>query len=364
MGKRLLEGVNPADRAQKRQKLGKLSELTVQPSTRIRYDGAIDAFLTFLNHNSLSLPSQRDRLDPLVCEFIEHLWSSGGGRGRASDCVAGLQDRDPKIRGHLPGAWRLLKTWSINEIPNRAPPIPEHVLHSMIGWGTFHGHHGFAVSLAVGFYGMLRTGELLAIRKSDFLVDPGGRKVLLSLGLTKAGKRAGAAESIVLAHDAVVKPLLHWIKIASANAALTPPPYRWRSLFNQALDSLGIISFEFRPYSLRRGGATWWFSRHHSLDKILIQGRWQAAKTARMYINEGLAILAQIKLPRNHPSLKPFLKVYNASSIQPSFTTLEPPSGRAGGRGRKGKKAKRNNSSQRKMFMGVIFFRGCFPLRL
>lgn len=347
MNKRLLEGATPADRAQKRQQLGKLSELTVQPATRLRYQSAIDAFLHFLHQNSLVLPTQRDLLDPLVCEFIEHLWSSGGGRGRASDCVAGLQNHDPKIRGHLPGAWRLLKTWSINEVPNRAPPLPEHVLHSMVGWATFHGHHGFAVSLLVGFYGMLRTGELLTIYRKDFMVDEGGRKVLLALGWTKGGKRAGAAESVVLGHDAVVKPLLRWMKLTSSATPLTPSPPKWRSLFNQAIVSLKITSFEFRPYSLRRGGATWWFSKHHSLDKILLQGRWQAAKTARMYINEGLSILAQIKLPSNHPSLKPFLTVYRTSFIQPTFSTLEPPSGRAGGRGKKGKKAKSTKSSRK-----------------
>ena len=115
MPKRILEGMTP----EKRQRLGPLRNLTVQPGTRKRYDRAIDDFLKFLKFNQLSLPKQREKLDGLVCEFIEHLWSSGQGRAHGSDCVAGLQDMDPKIRGHLPGAWRLLKTWAVNEIPNR-----------------------------------------------------------------------------------------------------------------------------------------------------------------------------------------------------------------------------------------------------
>ena len=345
MPKRILEAATPAARASKRQQLGTLKQLTVQPSTRARYTQAVDEFLAFLRGNALTLPSKRDKLDPLVCDFLEHLWASGSGRAKGSDCVAGLQDQDPKLRGQLPGAWRLLKTWAVNEIPNRAPPLPEHVLLSMVGWATFHGYHSFAVSLLVGFYGMLRTGEILGVKRKDFMSDPSGRKVLLSLGLTKGGKRTGAAESVVLAHDLVVQPLLHWMKIAVPSSTLTPSPAKWRSLFTKALESLNIVEFGFRPYSLRRGGATWWFSKHHSLDRILLQGRWQAAKTARLYINEGLAILAELKLPPRDKRLTAFLTIHRNSFIRPSFTTLEPPDGRSGGRGRQAK----HKFSRRKM---------------
>ena len=334
MGKRILEGSNPTERANKRRALGTLRQLTVQPSTKARYQKAIDSFLLFLRTNSLVLPTQRERLDPLVCDFLEHLWYQGQGRAVGSDCVAGLQDMDPKIRGHLPGAWRLLKTWAMNEVPNRAPPIPEHLLHSMCGWACFHGHFAFAVSLLIGFYGMLRTGEVLGCRRNHFLAEASGRRVVLSLGLTKGGKRMGAAESVILAHDILLPPLLRWMNKAKSGDPLTVSPARWRKLFNDALEALKVTSFGFRPYSLRRGGATWWFSKHHSLDRILVQGRWQAAKTARVYINEGLAVLAELRLPVNDPRLTPFLTVFKSHLLKPSFSTLEPPSGRVGGRGR------------------------------
>ena len=188
MPKRILEAMTPGGRAEKRQRLGPLRSLTVQPSTRKRYDRAIDDFLKFLKDNQLSLPKQRERLDPLVGDFLEHLWASGQGRAHGSDCVAGLQDMDPKLRGQLPGSWRLLQTWAINEIPNRAPPLPEHVVHAMCGWSVLKGHYSFAISLLLGFYGMLRTGELLEVRRKDLMGDPSGRRIVLSLGLTKGGK--------------------------------------------------------------------------------------------------------------------------------------------------------------------------------
>ena len=120
-----------------------------------------------------------------MCDYLEHLWSTGVGRGQANDTVAGLQDIQPNLRHHLPGAWRLLKTWAVNEIPNRAPPIPEQVVQAMAGWAFFHGHNSFGVSLILGFYTMLRSGELLGLRSSHLLCSPKEKQVLVSLGMTK-----------------------------------------------------------------------------------------------------------------------------------------------------------------------------------
>lgn len=100
----------------------------MQPATKRRYQLATDQFLTFLRAEGKTLPKQKDLLDPLTCEYIEHLCSSGAGRALACDTPAGLQDLQPSLKSHLPGAWRLLRTWSVNEVPNRAPPLPEHVL--------------------------------------------------------------------------------------------------------------------------------------------------------------------------------------------------------------------------------------------
>ena len=310
MPKRVLEGATQSARAQQRQKLGRLRDLTVQPATKARYTKAVDAFLTFLHENHLTLPKQRHHLDPLVCDFLEHLWAHGYGRAQASDTLAGLQDSDAKLKGHLPGAWRLLKTWHVNEVPNRAPPLPEHVLHAMVGWSFFHQHFSFGVSLLLGYYAMLRTGELLGLRSSHVSCTRNSTKVVISLGLTKGGKRHGAAESCVVGYDMVVAFLRQWKALASPTTPFASNPPSWRNLFNQALQALKLEQFGFRPYSLHRGGATWWFAKHHSLDQILVQGRWQTPKTARIYLNEGLAVLAELQLPTSHPSLLPFLSVF------------------------------------------------------
>ena len=335
--RKFVEAKEPRERAEQRQKLGTLRELTVQPATRRRYDNATQQFFNFLQTNQLELPKQKALLDGLVCDYVEHLWSSGAGRALANDTLAGLQDLQPSIRGHLAGAWRLLKTWSVNEIPNRAPPLPEQVVLAMAGWGFFNGHYSFGVSLLIGFYTMLRSGELLHLNSSHILVAPQDRQVLISLGLTKGGKRQGAAESVIFGYDQAVAMVKRWKQIATSATPLVTSASKWRSLFSESLSALGLERFSFRPYSLRRGGATFWFGKHHNLDRILIQGRWQAQRTARIYLNEGLAALAQTQINFKHPSIASYLQIYSYTVKQCSFSTLEPrtPSvRRAGGRGR------------------------------
>ena len=113
MPKRRLEGMTQQARAKVRKQLGTLQQLTVQPATKARYDKAVDCSLHFLKQNHLGLPSQRQALAPLLCEYLERLWSEGFGRAS----VGGLQDFDVRLRGHLQGSWRLSKTWSVNESP-------------------------------------------------------------------------------------------------------------------------------------------------------------------------------------------------------------------------------------------------------
>ena len=311
MGKKglILQGRSKEERAKQRQQLGSLRSLTVQPATKKRYDAALNKFFDFLKYENISLPTQKVQMDGLLSEYIEHLWRSGEGRALASDTVAGLQDLEPHLKGGLPTVWRLLKVWNQNELPCRAPPMPEPVLHAMVGRAIFKNETMFALSLLVGFYGMMRTGEILSLTSKQVEVSDLHSPAVIALGLTKSGKRQGAAESITVSVFDVVRRLLQWKQ--SPSKLLTKSSGCWRAKFSEFLTELGLDQFQFRPYSLRRGGATFWFAKHGSLDRLLIQGRWQAAKTARIYINSGLAAMAEMQLPL--AKLRGYQNIYQKS---------------------------------------------------
>lgn len=259
----------------------------------------------------------------------------GEGRALACDTVAAVQDLYPFLRGHLPGAWRLLKTWSSNELPNRAPPLPLEALRAMSGHALFANQPLFALSLLLGFHGLLRAGELLGIRKQH-VVQAGPRSpAVISLGLTKSGKRAGASESVTIREEETLRRLWQWLMTPDSPTLLCGTAHSWRKAFNDCLSSCHL---DFRPYSLRRGGATMYFGRHGSLDRLLVQGRWASSKTARIYINEGLAVLAELRIAFNRTA-QAYQRQFR-KSLQSPLPNLEPhPKGRPGGRG-KGKKRK------------------------
>ena len=347
MPKRHLEGKTKEQRIKARRELGSLKSLTVQPTTRARYDKALQRFFKFLEDENLTLPKQKAQMDPLISDYVEFLWSSGEGRALAADTVAGLQDTQPQLRGYLQGTWRLLRTWNASEIPNRAPPMPIEVLDAMVGHALFHNRPLFALSLLLGFYGLLRTGEILGLSKKHLAVASRDTAVLVSLGLTKGGKRQGAAESVKVAVEDVIRRCKQWLDAPVSPQNLTEAPHVWRKTFSDTLESLGFTSLELRPYSLRRGGATFQFRQEGSFDRLMVHGRWQALRTTRLYINEGMAILAELAIPWT--GLSRTLRRQYLTSLKHPLPMLEPlPKGRAGGVGRRIRKTAKKAENQPK----------------
>lgn len=208
---------------------------------------------------------------------------------------------------------------------------------------------------------MLRTGELLNLSKDDFSLSVRTSVVVIALGLTKAGKRTGTAESVTFTHELAVKVVRRWLQLASPNQRLVVSHAKWRTLFSTALFELKLTSFNFRPYSMRRGGATFYFGRHGSLDRVMVQGRWQAARTARMYLNESQAALAEMKFDSLNKFLAPFVSTLFKTSLA-TIQTLEPAkNARSGGRGKvvssskskrpKRSKAKKGKAKKRNFFL-------------
>ena len=134
-------------------------------------------------------------------------------------------------------------------------PSPRQRFHAMVGWSFLHGHYGFGISLLLAFYGMLRTGEVTEVRNSNIFMKSASSPAVVSLGLTKSGKRAGAAESVTITADAALKWLWQWKSLAVPSARFVESVSAWRTLFKTAVAALEITLFEFRPYTPCVGGA-------------------------------------------------------------------------------------------------------------
>ena len=122
-----------------------------------------------------------------------------------------------------------MKTGATHETPSRAPPMTEPVLQAMVGWAVAQEHYTFALNLLVAFYGLLRTGELLAIQAWQVHMTSPLQPAVTNLGLTKSDKRQGAAESVTLTEKHVLQHLWAWKRRVAPHTFLTLKPHAWRS---------------------------------------------------------------------------------------------------------------------------------------
>ena len=175
------------------------------------------------------------------------------------------------------------------------------------------------------------------------VTSPRGPAVI-SLGLTKSGKRQGAAESVVVHVEDVCRRLFQWVQEKPKHSLIAGPAHKWRKQFADALEALAFDKWDFRPYSLRRGGATQSFSQHGAFDKLLVAGRWQSQKTAKIYVNQGLAVLVELKVVWT-PFSKQLRRQY-LRSLTAQLPPLEPvsPSSQARGRRKVQKRHQKNDA--------------------
>lgn len=298
--RRVIDGNAKLERAKQRRVLGTLSSLVVTARTAKRYDDAVRQLFAFMKTEKIRLPSLFTEFDDIVCQYIELCWHEGEGRSLVSNTLAGLQHFCPAIRHHLPCSWRLVSAWQRHELPARAAPFTRSILLAVAGKAMKDGDAVLSVALLVAFEGMLRTGELFNLACKDCVVTDDGKSVVLNLGMTKGGARRGAAESVVL-YDPLTVDLLR-ARVSRAppyEKLVNMPSAAFRQKFNSLCNSLDMGDIGYKPYSLRRGGTTHHFQTHASMSSTCVRGRWGDEKTARVYINEGLAALASTRLSPN-----------------------------------------------------------------
>ena len=263
-------------RAAQRRQLGPLLHQKISNLTRKRYNKSCQWFLWWLQMQGLCISSET-HLDFVVQDYIEELWNCNAGLDCAQNTVAGiLHFMRHSVRLH--GAWRLLNTWKRAEPPARAPPIPEVVLHAAAMQALLDGDASMAVSLLIFFHAFIRTGELLLLQTSHMFVDHVGN-VVLALGRTKSGKRKGEDEYAILDAEPIASIVTHYLRMhPGVQPIIGREPHRWRKDFDLLLQKVGVAFLQYRPYSLRRGGATNALMEGMTLSVACDRGRWAQGK--------------------------------------------------------------------------------------
>ena len=155
----------------------------------------------------------------------------------------------------------------------------------------------YVVLLSLGFHAMLRTEEVLSVRTFQFTLNASEIGVL-ALPWTKTGGRRGQQEMVTIDDGHVGRLILALIKLIPAGETLLRGnSQQFRTFFSQAAAVLKVGYVNYRPYSLRRGGATHDFVHHKSLGRTVVRGRWSHQRVSRIYIQDGMAVQTQLQLP-------------------------------------------------------------------
>ena len=277
-----------------RQRRGTLKDKLISPTTHDRYTKAVKRHLTFVKRYHKEWPRTKPRLDTVTSEFIEMLWEEDEPLSYASDALSGLQFFMPGLRKHLPCSWRLIGAWKRAEIPDRASPFLPAFAVAVAAFAAFTPSESLAI--LVGFHALLRTGEILGLQWRHFEINLLQNLGILCLPSTKSGKRRNEVESVTLT-DNVLLNLLH---LASAHFEpgrflVERPAGAFRALFEQAVLAAKLPAGTWKPYSIRRGGATQHFREHGSMDATALRGRWANLRTCRIYVNEANASLSHLR---------------------------------------------------------------------
>ena len=278
-------------------------------------------------------------LDKCVEGYISHLFLAHSGHKKqlAINTVYGLYLVQPELRGLLKRSEQLLHGWD-----RVAPAVP----HPPLTWPltlliavTLARSNlvDCAIATLVSFDGLLRVGELVAIRVQDVstLRDLRlGAASTASRQFTQAGVSARSRVCIRLANTKTGKN--QWCELytpevgslltslianrePSAFAFCFPSSQRaayFRQAMTQACISLNLTQSHYTPHSLRHGGATHAHTHlSQSIEHIMHRGRWQSNTTCRSYIQSGAAALLTQQLP-------PALSRLACAMLVDWFTTL------------------------------------------
>jgi hypothetical protein len=272
--------------------------LAVSEVTRRRYALALEEFMNWRRRENHAWPRTFDGLDLLVAEFVEWGWLEGLPKNGVANVLSSLQHHAPILKKKLPEAWRRYSSWCKREVASRAAPLSAELVVGAAGWCFQQGDASMGLSLLVSFQCLLRTGELFLLQKQHIVVGADLRTAVLSLGYTKSGKRTGETEHVTLDDSRLVRLLANHLQDKEPHYLLIGrSPSQWRARFSKVMNIFDINKrANFKPYSLRQGGATHLYSTTLNLSLLTTRGRWASAPTARLYVDEAAVQLNALAL--------------------------------------------------------------------
>ena len=185
----------------------------------------------------------------------------------------------------------MLRAWGKTEIPNRACPMTLLVVQAFLGLALEELHLQDALVLSLCFHGLLRPSEAFSLVPTSVDIGTSLRTAVITLLSSKTITRTGIREQVIIDDPRIVSLLFVWKLSIFANL-LNLKPFAFRHRLTARTEALGFPKGFYKPYSLRRRGATLIFKLSQSFDHVAQRGRWLNTRAANIHICEAQAELA------------------------------------------------------------------------
>eukprot|EP00438_Fugacium_kawagutii_P002433 Skav223209 [mRNA] locus=scaffold2072:206144:209877:+ [translate_table: standard] len=269
-----------------------LKFLGVRKRTVQLYKAEVSQFFAFVDWNSWPTATTFSQLDQQVADYVNPLFQEGESISKAGWLLSGLRRFYPRTRRELCLAQQWYTNWTREHVPTRATPITWRLLRAFVGLCWSEGWFHLGLSLLLGFTFFLRTQELLQLRLCDIEVAA-DNTVVIRLGRTKTSQQH--LQALSFCHP-LVADLTRCALPQMTSSRLWPcSTTHFRNCLNALSATFEVSSLNLVPYSLRRGGATHFYTQMKTLDFVMIQGRWKDQRTCRLYLDDARAALVNFR---------------------------------------------------------------------
>ena len=301
----------------------------------------------FLNREDIDLHLLHRGKARVVDEILERFVRDKHSEDKQSSLrvakhgVLWVQVLRPRLKQSLQSTWNTLKSWEEQKPAGLRPPMPLPLLCVLVCKARVLAQESgesktrdawmiFSALLLIGFFGLLRPGELLALRASDATLPNslavGCSFAVIRLTQPKNARQMGRMQFTELRHPDAIN-WLSWLKMRAPHdqSAFWPSTAaRFRNMFKTVCSAVKIKELRLSPASLRAGGATLFVDQGVEINRVRLLGRWAHLRSLEHYVQ--IARAEQIALsipPLIADQLKRFLCQFSFLLVLPKFLAAQ-----------------------------------------
>jgi len=234
-----------------------------------------------------------------LAAYLTELFNSGsGGVSLARHTFFGLLALAPHLKMRLHLSFRCLRAWIRLRPSVSWPPMPWPIALAIAAHLASIGKLREGVAVIVSAHCWLRVGEVVSLRHENFASADDVRlgSVLPFSVLTVHDTKTRRFDSVEVTR-ADVSALLLWMQDGPGTRLFPFTKSHLERSLHEACEALGLSACGYVWHSLRHGGATDACLAHMPFFDIMLRGRWQSERSARLYCQTGRALLLQRTLP-------------------------------------------------------------------